>query len=1442
MDKGLNVFLAIGIDKYEEDWDPLYNAVGDVSKLGKLLSEKYGFTLFNDGYLVDKAADLNALHDWLYSTITFCTEFDSLVIYFAGHGFERPKNTGNWIPFKGTLEPKSWLQHSIVLNYLSEVPAKHIFLVTDCCYSGAFVLNQGRLLFKSSTDSELENLRSRIILTSGGLTKVSDGISGEGSPFGKSFYQVLEENKEPTLRASKLIIDAIRLTKTRTTRIPEYCEINCDSNQNGEMVFKVNLQMSNIGEPEEEKPEFPGPILPEGEIFIKRTFTQAEYQNSVIDMLFDNAEHKITFSEAVSKDKQIVLLGSAGSGKSVEMIKLFDLLKDKSLTQIPIYVKLNKFAGENIFEYIGLDHEHPKLNSFVVILDGMDEIREEFMGSAIKSLNCLAEKHPLVSIVISARTNFYQMPQHGQKGLLESFTVYHINDIKISDIEAHTRQVIPEDADGFLKEAQQHRILDLLIQPFFLKLAYAYYDKNRSLTASRSELIEQSVFHSLGMLDGGNDQKILLQRLEQVAFIMEYIGRNFLTEEELRKISREDRINLNYIKLDIFHYDAEKDQWMFLHNNIQEYLAAKVLSRLPFAQLIDLVSFKNTQGTRLKATWLNTISFLSSLGDDDLFDKLFSWIIENDPEVVIKIEADRITPKQRLAIFMNIFEFYSNKNIWLASNLFSRSELSLFAQSEEILEYLISVLSANPVDRVPMINATQVLMLFDINKFETQKPKLLGALMGIVIKGTLDPEDMHSVISLIANLHLAGGAEAGVIIQKYRLSRNQFLRAALYKFLADQNLMDDHVDILLDGLELEAIRYGLNDRTDDNLMDEIYNLRLAIEKISSVDALLAFVRGINQSRKKRFHLSRDNRELIPKLINNAIKAYHEGNGLFEEVLDLYIKTNEDFDHHVLGDIVVFFTATKTKREALLSLWKNTDHETLEWNNLILAMLDEELVLIFVGLVQHSDLPKKALDEFHLLLFHKRHTHIGLLELLETYAFNLIGVKLEMQKVIDWPQIERDRSQLDFNSLFDIDLLISNINLIFERSNGKVNRDSLNRLLYNNYDAEQENICQSAIDIVRIFTEQQSLATLEKIIYWINTSPRFVRFRMKRAKLRLAQNNKLVVGEGVIGEIRDWCVKIAEDPELLWFFLHKFQLELPIERLFELTAYSNSTVDGAVDQPGSLEMMEKFLGEQQLKEAVVANLSANQLNKQAWVSNIGYCFRKGISEGNVFFTNAIASRKVDEYKDLELLDLWFAVTSDYHILQKLLKSTNSMSIVWKCVKLLKPLKKNHSFLVEQLIAMLDDESLEVRDRQEAANHLIELGDLTGFDFLYSLVMKSKDPNLDFRHGFRNIELIRSIKTLEPLINLLHLSKTENFKTDIFNDLQSKVLGALVSVGQESKENADIVTKALNNFIKKYEGELPHLNFLHYTIARINDGLAFSEKATINDAIGAFDGIK
>ena len=190
--------LIIGNADYKA-YPGLKTPINDAKSVELILRERYGF---KTTLLVN--ANRHAIMSALNEMKKKLTEQDNLLVYYAGHG-EIDKNNQNayWLPTDAEVgNTANWISSANITEFLSIVPARHVIVVADSCYSGAMTGSAVAKLPDGMDQSKREkwlkvmnSRKARTVLTSGGVKPVMDAGGGDHSIFADAFLKVLRSNK-----------------------------------------------------------------------------------------------------------------------------------------------------------------------------------------------------------------------------------------------------------------------------------------------------------------------------------------------------------------------------------------------------------------------------------------------------------------------------------------------------------------------------------------------------------------------------------------------------------------------------------------------------------------------------------------------------------------------------------------------------------------------------------------------------------------------------------------------------------------------------------------------------------------------------------------------------------------------------------------------------------------------------------------------------------------------------------------------------------------------------------------------------------------------------------------------------------------------------------------------------------------------------------------------
>lgn len=248
MNFGRYFAVLIGNEDYQF-LDDLRSPIRDTQRLKNVLQEQYGFTV-----LVLPNADEKIILNTLNDLSKQLTDKDNLLIYYAGHGdisesTELSRERAYWLPVDARKNSISnWINNSVISDHLDRLDARSVLVVADSCYAGQlgvegspFLFGSGATLSEKSIRSGLEH-RSRIVISSGGISPVLDGTNDDHSIFAGSLLNVLENNQQiirDSMVFSQLAVNVRNKNKNLTsgTTSPEMKPIRSAGHEGGAFYF-----------------------------------------------------------------------------------------------------------------------------------------------------------------------------------------------------------------------------------------------------------------------------------------------------------------------------------------------------------------------------------------------------------------------------------------------------------------------------------------------------------------------------------------------------------------------------------------------------------------------------------------------------------------------------------------------------------------------------------------------------------------------------------------------------------------------------------------------------------------------------------------------------------------------------------------------------------------------------------------------------------------------------------------------------------------------------------------------------------------------------------------------------------------------------------------------------------------------------------------------------
>ncbi|GGY37014.1 caspase family protein [Pseudoduganella albidiflava] len=229
--------MLFGINDYQDKTIPrLENAVPDADAVARLLASKLGYEVrvMRNPVKADIIRTLNELSTEIGSS-------DSVVVYYAGHGYSLERNgAGYWLPADAQAsDPARWISNSDVAGLLSGIRANQMALVSDSCYSGAFARDGMAAVGRDVTVEGVLAKRSVVVLSSGGDEPVADE--------GKDGHSIFAWNLMAAMRSvaswtpgSTIFTDVQAGVRKEFPQTPKYGSVTAAGHQaGGDYLFEL---------------------------------------------------------------------------------------------------------------------------------------------------------------------------------------------------------------------------------------------------------------------------------------------------------------------------------------------------------------------------------------------------------------------------------------------------------------------------------------------------------------------------------------------------------------------------------------------------------------------------------------------------------------------------------------------------------------------------------------------------------------------------------------------------------------------------------------------------------------------------------------------------------------------------------------------------------------------------------------------------------------------------------------------------------------------------------------------------------------------------------------------------------------------------------------------------------------------------------------------------
>ena len=331
--------IIIGINNYANGIPSLTTAANDAERLAQILQTEYGYAVHLLANGAGKAELTQLFQEQLAVEVG---AGDRLLVYFAGHGIALDGEDGPegfLIPSDAHPEERAtFLPMTTVYRGLIDLPCRHVLVILDCCFAGAFrwsstrnatlalpaVLHQERydrfvrdpawqVITSAAYDQRALDLLAGAAVGSRGVVS---GDAGQHSPFASALFEALRGAADLIPKGQG---DGVITASELYLYLRDYVEVNAAERANhyqtpgiwplrrhgkGEYIFLVPGHMLNLP---------PAPALTAD----NNPYCGLEaYDEAQSDLFFGRADLIRQLVTQVAAQSFTVVLGASGTGKS----------------------------------------------------------------------------------------------------------------------------------------------------------------------------------------------------------------------------------------------------------------------------------------------------------------------------------------------------------------------------------------------------------------------------------------------------------------------------------------------------------------------------------------------------------------------------------------------------------------------------------------------------------------------------------------------------------------------------------------------------------------------------------------------------------------------------------------------------------------------------------------------------------------------------------------------------------------------------------------------------------------------------------------------------------------------------------------------------------------------------------------------------------------------
>jgi hypothetical protein len=1132
---------------------------------------------------------------------------------------------------------------------------------------------------------------------------------------------------------------------------------------------------------------------------------------------------KLTLKEAIVKYKKIVLLANGGVGKSTELKVLAHSFSFPEF--IPVFISLRTYTNKQIDDILPTEWQHVDQEKLLIIIDGLDEVNQANFLIAVQNILSFIEKYKDINIIVSCRTNFFNLPIADNVDTFDNvFVPVFLNDIDLDSPEVKEFIINKFNIkfEKFVRELFDKDLRDLATNPYYLNQILDQYTLNNTLNQNRAILFDQFLTKNINFDRGKynlstTDLKLrsdkVLILMEKLALGMEILGKNYLTSQELTGIiDEDDRSKFIIYSLSFRKMEGEDEKWQFDHSLLQEYLAAKALSKLDVNTILQFIAFEPNY-TRIMPSWINTLTFLFSIlpNEDTRFAYLLEQILKNDPELLVKIEREKISEITRNQIFQNIYNYYKGYNILINSNKFNFKDLAFFGQTKENVKFVFNEIENYSSNSSVLINALNIASHFKYDDLELDQLRSLA--LNVIRNNSSQFELIYSSIYTLTDSNAHNQQSVDDIVKLLDSIENEQVRSSIYATILATKNIELYFDRVLEGYK----KFLENEKKNISSNDSYY-LRECIKSIDTEKGVKSIIEFFHN--QEQFEYTYGAEDLLAIHLKKAALFYPTDHTFYEVVFNYMLNEFKNVRISKSDLFIEFFKETNTRRKALDDAWRLND-EFGTGKSLIIAKLIDLDFMHFVA----EQFKKQLLTPFEVseLISEMRFIKNPISEVFEKLLNDTCSFKGPESKSSETEEIRQEKRKLEFDILFDSDELKKEVIRIFSSENKiQFTEDELSEIRSGKSKNDDLFIAYN-VSAIRFLRGFDLIVRKQNVLGFFDDEVGYEYYRISLIYQFLKNFKAHSVTDRQEEIIKNWCfaeirkfdfsnavkkegnkITFQRSPVWLSFFMRKFDFAYPTETMLDMLSFDYIEGNEYVGFNDIVMKVDKKL----INQRISSNLLNPVIDPKVVKNYIKYAAEHKLTGSYARILSILSDHSIDVHSRDDMLDIYYNGSNDQEGLNQIFKDVEP-TLKWNIAARL--IDSNNTRILEKnLEAILNENNA---DSFKASTFLVQLQNRTGLDYCVTDILGRERDNLEH---FSYLTALNKIEFVPNLIKLLKFSYQNKSNFRGFDDLNNTVKTTLHNLAIESQENLNKVSQSLKDFIHENGQQYQEANYLIHSI--------------------------